>query len=50
MIFGWGSLAIDPAGQHALIAYSRNLGRIDLSTGQLTELPIEENGAFDIAW
>ncbi len=50
MIFGWGSLAIDPAGQHALIAYSGNLGRIDLSTGQLTELPIEENGAFDIAW
>ena len=50
MIFGWGPLAIDPAGQHALIAYSGNLGRIDLSTGQLTELPIEENGAFDIAW
>jgi hypothetical protein len=50
VIFGWGPLAIDPSGQHALIAYSGNLGRIDLSTGQFTELPMEENGAFDIDW
>jgi hypothetical protein len=50
VVFGWGPLAIDPSGQHALIAYSGNLGRIDLSTGKLAELPMEENGAFDIAW
>jgi hypothetical protein len=50
VIFGWGPLAVDPSGQHALIAYSGNLGRIELSTGQFTELPIDENGAFDIAW
>jgi WD40-like Beta Propeller Repeat len=50
VIFGWGPLAIDPSGQHALIAYSGNVGRIDLSTGHLTELPMDENGAFDIAW
>jgi hypothetical protein len=50
VIFGWGPLAIDAAGQHALIAYSGNVGRIDLTTGQLTELPVEENGAFDVAW
>src|SRR5579875_1684883 len=37
IIFGWGPLAIDPSGQHALIAYTGNLARIDLSTGQLTE-------------
>lgn len=50
VIFGWGPLAIDPSGQHALIAYSGNLGRIELGTGHFTELPIDENGAFDIAW
>jgi hypothetical protein len=50
VIFGWGPLAIDAAGQHALIAYSGNVARIDLTTGLLTELPIEENGAFDVAW
>jgi len=50
VIFGWGPLAIDPSGQHALIAYSGNLGRIELSTGHFTELPMDENGAFDIAW
>jgi hypothetical protein len=50
VIFGWGPLAIDPSGQHALIAYSGNLGRIELSTGRLTELPMDENGAFDTAW
>jgi hypothetical protein len=50
VIFGWGPLAIDPSGQHALIAYSGNIGRIDLGTGHLTELPMDENGAFDIAW
>jgi hypothetical protein len=50
IIYGWGPLAIDPSGQHALIAYTGNLARIDLSTGHLTELPIQENGAFDIAW
>jgi hypothetical protein len=50
VIFGWGPLAIDPSGQHALIAYSGNLGRIELSSGHFTELPMDENGAFDIAW
>lgn len=50
IIFGWGPLAIDPSGQHALIAYPGNIARIDLSTGQLTELPMQENGAFSIAW
>jgi hypothetical protein len=50
VVFGWGPLAIDPSGQHALIAYSGNLGRIELSTGRFTELPMDENGAFDIAW
>ena len=50
VIFGWGPLAIAPSGQHALIAYSGNVGRIELSTGHLTELPMDENGAFDIAW
>lgn len=50
IIFGWGPLTIDPSGQHALIAYTGNLARIDFSTGQLTELPMKENGAFDIAW
>jgi WD40-like Beta Propeller Repeat len=50
VICGWGPLAIDPSGQHALIAYSGNLGRIELSTGRFTELPMDENGAFDIAW
>jgi hypothetical protein len=50
VIFGWGPLAIDPSGQHALIAYSGNLARIELGTGQFTELPMDENGAFDIAW
>jgi hypothetical protein len=30
--------------------YSGNLGRIELSTGHFTELPMDENGAFDIAW
>ncbi len=50
IIYGWGPLAIDPSGLHALIAYTDNLARIDLSTGHLTELPIQENGAFDIAW
>lgn len=50
IIYGWGPLAIDPSGQHALIAYTGNLARIDLSTGHLSELPIQENGAFDIAW
>lgn len=33
VIFGWGPLVIDPGGQHVLIAYSGNLGRIDLRTG-----------------
>jgi hypothetical protein len=47
---GTGPLAIDAASQHALIAYSGNVARIDLTSGQLTELPIEENGAFDAAW
>lgn len=50
IIFGWGPLAVDPAGQHALIAYAGNLGRINLSTGQLTELPLEEDAAYAIAW
>jgi hypothetical protein len=50
LIFGWGPLAIDSSGQRALIAYSGNLGRIELSTGHFTELPMDENGAFDIAW
>jgi hypothetical protein len=50
IIYGWGPLAIDPSGQHALIAYPGNIARIDLSTGYLTELPMQENGAFDIAW
>jgi hypothetical protein len=50
IIYGWGPLAIDPAGQHALIAYTSHLARIDLNTAQLTELPITENGAHSIAW
>jgi hypothetical protein len=50
VIFGWGPLVIDSSGQHALIAYGGNLGRIELSTGHFTELPMDENGAFDIAW
>jgi DNA-binding beta-propeller fold protein YncE len=50
VIFGWGPLAIDPSGQHALIACSGNLARIELGTGQFTGLPMDENGAFDIAW
>lgn len=50
IIFGWGPLAIDPGGQHALIGYAGNLARIDLGTGQLTELPMDENGAFALAW
>jgi hypothetical protein len=50
IIFGWGPLAIDPSGHHALIAYSWGLGRIDLATGQLTELPMQENLAYDVAW
>jgi DNA-binding beta-propeller fold protein YncE len=50
IIYGWGPLAIDPSGQHALIAYTGHIGRIDLNTAQLTELPIEENGAHGIAW
>jgi len=49
-IFGWGPLAIDSSDQHALISYSGNLGSIELSTGHFTELPMDENGAFDIAW
>ncbi len=49
-IFGWERLAIDSSDQRALIAYSGNLGRIELSTGHFTELPIDENAAFDIAW
>lgn len=49
-IFGWGPLAIDAGCQHALIAYGGNLGKIELSTGHFTELPMDENGAFDIAW
>jgi len=49
-IFGWGPLAIDSSDQRALIAYSGNLGRIELSTGHFTELPMDENLAFDIAW
>jgi hypothetical protein len=50
ILFGWGPFAIDSSGQHALIGYSGNLARIELSTGHLTELPMEENGAFAIAW
>jgi hypothetical protein len=50
IIYGWGPMVMDPSGQHALIAYSGHLARIDLSTGQLTELPIAENGAHSIAW
>ncbi len=50
IIYGWGPLAIDPAGQHALIAYTGHLARIDLTTAQLTELPITERGAHSIAW
>jgi hypothetical protein len=50
LIFGWGPLAIDSSDQRALIAYSGNLGRIELSTGHFTELPMDENLAFDIAW
>jgi hypothetical protein len=50
IIYGWGPLAIDPAGQHALIAYTGHLGRIDLTTAHLTELPIKENEAHSIAW
>lgn len=50
IIFGWGPLAIDPSGQHALIAYPGNLGRINLRTGSLTELPLQENGAYAVAW
>jgi hypothetical protein len=50
IIYGWGPLAIAPSGQHALIAYTGHVGRIDLNTAQLTELPIQENGAHSIAW
>jgi hypothetical protein len=50
IIYGWGPMVIDPSGQHVLIAYTGHLARIDLSTGQLTELPITENGAHSIAW
>jgi hypothetical protein len=50
ILFGWGPFAIDSSGQHALIAYAGNLARIELSTGHLTELPMDENGAHDIAW
>jgi hypothetical protein len=50
IIYGWGPMVIDPSGQHALIAYSGHLARIDLGAGQLTELPITENGAHSIAW
>jgi hypothetical protein len=50
IIYGWGPLAIDPAGQHALIAYTGHLARIDLNTAQLTELPIAEHLAHSIAW
>jgi hypothetical protein len=50
IIYGWGPLAIDPSGQHALIAYTGHVGRIDLNTEQLTELPIKEHGAHSIAW
>ncbi len=50
IIFGWGPLVIDSSGHHALLACRGSLGRIDLSTGQLTELPMEENMAHDIAW
>jgi hypothetical protein len=50
IIYGWGPLAIAPSGQHALIAYTGHVGRIDLNTKQLTELPIKENGAHSIAW
>jgi len=49
-LFGWDRLAIDSNDQRALIAYSGNLGRIELSTGHFTELPMDENAAFDIAW
>ncbi len=50
IIYGWGPMVVDPSGQHVLIAYTGHLARIDLSTGQLTELPITENGAHSIAW
>jgi hypothetical protein len=50
IIYGWGPLAIDPTGQHALIGYTGHLARIDLRAGQLTEVPIQENGAHSIAW
>jgi hypothetical protein len=50
LIFGWGPLAIDSSDQRALIGYSGNLGRIELSTGHFTELPMDENQAFDLAW
>jgi hypothetical protein len=50
IVYGWGPMAIDPSGQHALIAYTGHLARIDLTTGQLTELPITEHGAHSIAW
>jgi hypothetical protein len=50
LIFGWGPLAIDSSARRALIGYSGNLGRIELSTGHFTELPMDENQAFDIAW
>jgi len=49
-IFGWDRLAIDSSDQRALIAYSGNLGKIELSTGHFTELPMDENRAIDIAW
>jgi hypothetical protein len=49
-IFGWDRLAIDSSDQRALIACSGNLGRIELSTGHFTELPMDENVAFDVAW
>lgn len=50
IIFGSGGPVIDASGQHALIGYSGNLARIDLATGQLTELPLDENGASAFAW
>lgn len=50
IIYGWGPMAIDPSGQHALIAYTGHLARIDLNTGRLTERPIAEHGAHSIAW
>jgi hypothetical protein len=50
IIFGWGPMVIDPRGHHALLACSQSLRRVELDTGQFTELPMEENLAHDIAW